>query len=114
MHKCDGCRYKGEYHEMMFRPVPVCNRGANLLEGIKNYEAEKCPYQKTNADRIRAMSDEELAEKLYCFTDIDCKIPYCKNLAECEKMLDTEDGVPVEKCKRCLLEWLQKPAEAKQ
>ena len=65
----------------------------------------------TNADRIRAMSDEELAEKLYCFTDIDCKILCCKNLAECEKMIDTEDGIPDDKCKRCLLEWLKQPAE---
>ena len=69
------------------------------------------PKQKTNAENIRSMSDEELTENLYCFTDIDCKIPYCQNLAECEKLLDTEDGIPAEKCKRCLLEWLQQPAE---
>lgn len=67
--------------------------------------------QQTNADRIRSMSDEELAEKLYCFTDIDCKIAYCKNLSECEKLLDAEDGIPEAKCKRCLLEWLKQPAE---
>lgn len=64
MHKCDGCRYKGEHHEMMFRPMGVCKRGANLLEAVQNYEAEKCPYQRTNADRIRAMTDEELAHEL--------------------------------------------------
>ena len=59
-HKCDGCRYKGEHQEMMFRPMGVCNRGANLVEAVQNYEAEKCPYKKTNGDQVRAMSDEEL------------------------------------------------------
>ena len=68
-HKCDGCRYKGEHQEMMFRPVGVCNRGTNLVEAVQNYEAEKCPYKKTNGDRIRAMSDEELAESLEDWQD---------------------------------------------
>ena len=63
-HKCDGCRYKGEHQEMKFRPIGICNRGADLAEAVRNYEAEKCPYKKTNADRIRAMSDEELAENM--------------------------------------------------
>ena len=103
-HKCEGCRYKGEHQEMMFRPMGVCNRGANLLEAIKNYEAEKCPYKKTNADRIRAMSDEELAEMLN-------KAVVCHQLRElgyCHKCplfgatpCDTEG----------LLEWLKQPAE---
>ena len=65
VHKCDGCKYKGEYQVMMFRPMGVCNRGSNLVEAVQNYESEKCPYKKTNADRIRAMSDEELAEYIY-------------------------------------------------
>ena len=63
-HKCDGCRYKGEHQEMKFRPIGVCNRGADLAEAVRNYEAEKCPYKKTNADRIRAMSDEELVKMI--------------------------------------------------
>ena len=63
-HKCDGCRYKGEHQEMKFRPIGVCNRGADLAEAVRNYEAEKCPYKKTNADRIRPMSDEELVKMI--------------------------------------------------
>lgn len=61
-HKCDGCRYKGEHQEMMFRPFGVCTKELNLIDAEKAYNADKCPYKKTNADRIRAMSDEELAE----------------------------------------------------
>lgn len=65
----------------------------------------------TNADLIRTMSDEQLAVWLYCFADLECKIPFCKNLAECDKLLDTEDGIPEEKCNGCLLEWLKQPVE---
>ena len=50
----------------------------------------------TNADRIRAMSDEELAEVIACpkglFARMDC-------------FDDNRD------CKHCALEWLQQPAE---
>lgn len=97
-HKCDGCQHKGEHHEMMFRPMGVCKRGANLLEAIKNYEAEKCPYKKTNADRIRTMSDEELAAIL---SDDNRCCPPKHN--DCRKYINN--------CAGCYLEWLQQPAE---
>ena len=47
----------------------------------------------TNADRIRAMSDEELAEL------IDRETDSCAPTGDCEKM--SRD------CKACWLEWLQ-------
>ena len=51
----------------------------------------------TNADRIRAMSDEELAECLE-------QLPICKEKAqECIKA--------EYRCGECLLEWLKQPAE---
>lgn len=48
-HKCDGCRFKGEHQEMMFRPFGVCLRELNLADAEKNYNAEKCPYDSTEA-----------------------------------------------------------------
>jgi hypothetical protein len=107
-HKCDGCRYKGQHQEMMFRSMGVCQRTNNLVEAVLNYEAEKCPYKKTNADRIRSMSDEELAAALHQMLDGDV---YCTNKPECGEMLNTEDGIPDEWCAQCLLNWLRKPAE---
>ena len=87
---------------------------ANSCETCKHYEVEaynepcvSCrlrdydvptkwenPFrQKTNADRIRAMSDEELANVVVC--------PHCKtNWDKC-----TDD------CFACRLEWLKQPAE---
>lgn len=51
----------------------------------------------TNADRIRAMSDEELA-------NIMAGTPICK-----ERYMDClKDG---RDCEPCLLEWLKQPAE---
>lgn len=62
---------------------------------------------RTKADRIRAMTDEELAKLLY---EID-GLGYCKNLPECGELLDTEEGIPEEKCIGCMLQWLRQPAE---
>lgn len=56
-----------------------------------------CRYdsRKTNADRIRNMSDEELANTLFnnCFEVMHI------------------DRCPVGTCKKCILEWLQSEAE---
>ena len=91
----------------------------NTLEGckVKEYNAI-CPltniatpiteYRITNADRIRAMSDEELAN---VFLDIGLDIWNCNEynghnvtmLPECEKC----DG----NCILAILKWLKQPAE---
>ena len=64
----------------------------------------------TNADRIRSKSDEELAKMLYNGDDLG----YCKNLPECGDLLDTEEGIPEEKCISCILNWLRQPVEEAQ
>lgn len=48
----------------------------------------------TNADKIRSMTDEELAKVIMC----DCTM----GSAECNSKSD---------CVECCLEWLQQPAE---
>ena len=57
------------------------------------------PKPKTNADRIRAMTDEELAKFLYACEFCDICEEGCDN---CRHNGD---------CERRLLEWLQQPAE---
>lgn len=64
---------------------------------------------RTKADRIRAMTDEELAKLLYDPDSLSEK--YCKNLPECGELLDTDTGIPEEKCIGCMLQWLRQPAE---
>ena len=48
VHKCNGCKYKGEHQEMGFKPFGVCYKERNLVEAEKAYNAETCKY-KTNA-----------------------------------------------------------------
>ena len=43
-HKCDGCKYKGEHQEMMFKPFGVCCRISDLAEAEKAYKADICPF----------------------------------------------------------------------
>lgn len=55
------------------------------------------PKVMTNADRIRAMSDEELARF------IDSETDNCAPHGDCKKVCDD--------CKACWFDWLQQPAE---
>lgn len=61
----------------------------------------------TNADRIRAMSDGELAKLIY---EAD-SLGYCKNLMECVKEEALGDAIPDDRCIACTLAWLRQPAE---
>lgn len=66
----------------------------------------RCDSRMTNADRIRKMSDEELASVLFdsCIESM--------NLEECPCSGEESDNNKIrEKCKKCILEWLQSEAE---
>ena len=74
------------------------------------YDDGKCHYKGecghkaplTNADRIRTMSDEELAEQ-FVFMSTICE--FCVKRKKCEE-------VPGYKyCMEGILDWLQRPAE---
>lgn len=82
-----------------------CKKPNDELCPMSNLAAKEKP--KTNADRIRAMTDAELAQMLCAGVDIQ----FCHNLPECAELLDTDDGVPEEKCMGCLMAWLRQPAE---
>ena len=58
---------------------------------------KKCPHfiQITNADRIRAMNDEELADVVANGVGCVLKAPHCMDV----------DCIP------CILKWLQQPAK---
>lgn len=56
----------------------------------------------TRADRIRAMSDEELAAFWAEHYD-----EFCPNSPECGEMLDQNREIPAQMCMGCVLRWLQ-------
>ena len=94
------------------------NYGDYIIRGVKGelypckpdifdmtYEAVN--GKQANADRIRAMSDKELAKFLED-DESGIEIPYCQSKEECLRDLpDIPDG----ECSKCLLEWLNQPAE---
>ena len=74
---------------------------------VKFFGNEITMPTQTNADRLRAMSDEELAD----FLNIGVEERFCRNLEECGIALDQECEIPAEKCRQCALAWLQQPAQ---
>lgn len=95
----DELRYIASMH------VDKCRAEAELRE-LKNKR-----YPRTNADRIRSMSDEELEELFYSFHNLEDKVQFCKNKTECDEILDDGKEIPDNMCKKCLVEWLQEEVE---
>lgn len=80
-----------------------CQQDSNSRD---NEPCCRCGSRMTNADRIRNMSDEELASVLFdsCIESM--------NLEECPCSGEESDNNKIrEKCKKCILEWLQSEAE---
>lgn len=85
------------------RCVADCRHERNQNEIVVKCGAFKPPM--TNAGRIRAMSDEELADQLVIRID---------GLAECRLYLSAPTGklfIPRSEAVRVTLEWLGQPAE---
>ena len=60
------------------------------------------------ADRIRAMSDDELAMALLKINDKGLTIPFCKDLPECIKRMENGEDIPDGQCVKCMMEWMKK------
>ena len=107
MNHCGNCAH---YDHALKQHTDVCAKCETVY---KNYERQNPslwePLPITNADRIRSMSDEEIADwvsengaiKTPC--DIICGGD-CKAIATIEKS-------SIERCKEIVMEWLQQPAE---
>jgi hypothetical protein len=66
----------------------------------------------TNADRIRVMTDEELADFIERVANLGTEFESaCQNKKECGNLLDRDEPIPDEWCRKCRVEWLQQPVE---
>lgn len=87
-------------HTATVNGVQFVNERRMKMDEVKDYPPYldyAKPYKRTtNADRIRAMSDEELAKLLD--HELGCPVT-----GDCEKM--SRD------CNACWLDWLKQPAE---
>ena len=86
----------------------VTYRGSACSALRSTYGIDTDPEIITNADRIRAMSDEELANEMRkrsisTICDIVCQ-------GEC-KAIATLNKTSNEVCKEIIIKWLQQPAE---
>ena len=82
-------------------PKEICNHieNGNLAEWCNAWRiaAKESLQPKTNADRIRAMTDEELAYLIRC--------------GVCELIGATQDHCETNTCVDCVLGWLKQTAE---
>lgn len=75
-----------------------CDSLDEIVEKLARYEDEEERKPQTNADRIRAMSDEELAWELMTW-----RIETCARLNGAES--------PYPNTQKTILEWLQQPVK---
>ena len=97
MHTCNICKYAGR---------PTYKSPCSECKEFSKYEYEN---KKTNADIIRAMSDEELAEFLTHINPTNCQDCAFSHGWRCHP--DRDDYADFDKCKEGRKRWLQQPAE---
>jgi len=95
----------------MNKPITLCDRCDIYMSCLLNYDGPACrrnrTVEPTNSDRIRAMTDEELAEM---HVGVGC--PPGTDLNELcfgengEELLCTPP-----RCRECWLEWLRQEAQ---
>lgn len=93
----------------MNRPITLCDRCKEYAHCCLNYDGDNCRRSRTveplNADRIRSMTDGELAEKIG--ESIDCEV--------CKTMHHSESGEcpcrPHQACVDFWLDWLRQEAK---
>ena len=85
----------------MLNGVKATKELLNALDSVKKPQ--------TNADRIRAMSDEELAEFLTHINPTNCQDCAFSHGWRCQP--DRDDYSDFEKCKEGRKRWLQQPEE---
>jgi len=89
-----------------FRQYPLA-RASWYCDDCRNVLFKPKKKVMTNADRIRAMTDEELAELFYAIADKrESCLKICNNLDWCRR-----NNAPEPICQNHYLDWLRQPAK---
>ena len=107
---CPVCEGRGFVH-WFNNTAETCSTGSKTCPHCTGTGLREVPM--TNADRIRAMSDEELAVTMHGMLSLDDSIHYCQNKTECDALLGKDEDIPEQNCIACLTAWLKQPAEEK-
>ena len=95
--KCANCR-NGKWRDGVTPITDTCIKCRYVDKGaLRTQPSNWEPKEQTNADRIRAMSDEELAEVLRI--DVCCPDEHIKICGSFDS------------CNECWVAWLQQPAK---
>lgn len=100
MKLCKDCRNRGKKRNCKFYTDV-----SNYAERCKDFEEIKL----TNADRVRSMSDEELAQMITS-GELCAICPFCKYYGTDSCYLENEDAH--KNCDSGIIEWLRSEAEA--
>lgn len=87
----------------MNKPIALCDRCDIVMSCLLDYDGILCrknrTVEPTNADKIRAMTDEEMVEAIYkTFCHDEAGIPCPPDEASCDKY---------HSCRDCWLNWLK-------
>ena len=92
----------------MDKPITLCDRCDIYMSCLLNYDGPACrrnrTVEPTNADRIRAMSDEELADYAYKVLGNYCCPPEREHATR-SCIIDMKED-----CDNCWLDWLRQEA----
>ena len=78
--------------------------------GVIGAYLRDCKKPKTNADRIRSMTDEELAEFIFSQARAKCSSHDCVGADTCYYHADWNSG-ECDGCNKAILKWLQSDSE---
>jgi hypothetical protein len=62
----------------------------------------------TNAEKLRAMSDEDLAHAILNIYGFDT---YCREFRECLQLMNLGVDIGEDRCAACVLKWLREEAK---
>ena len=103
--KCSNCG-NGKWRDGVTAITDTCTKCHYVDKGALGIQPNNWkPKEQTNADRIRAMSDEELARWISDMWHGFVSNPWCD--LRCQNCREGDDY----RCEKCALEWLKQPVE---
>lgn len=102
--KSMGCREVKYFHHVPLENLEIV---INALRAYNQDSTKKNQESKTRIEHIRTMSVEEMADAILERSEISTAIDFCQNFEQCY------ENVPEEKCRECLIKYLNSPVEQK-
>ena len=93
------------YNVIAWQQLPEVYRPGEEKDGVKNAW--------TRIECIRSMSVEELADAIMENDELAVSLDFCQSFKECKEIIGVGDMISDEKCKKCLIKWLNSPVEQK-